>query len=84
MSLRLVQTCSACPEQYAVYDESERVVGYLRLRHGHFTANYPSVMGEQVYSANTRGDGSFDHDEREQHLGLALEAIKIAHEANKR
>lgn len=28
------QTCGACPEQYDVYDMSNKQVGYVRLRWG--------------------------------------------------
>lgn len=73
--LRLVQTCFACPEQYDVFD-GERQVGYLRLRHGHFTAEYLQPGGTLLYQAKTHGDGIFeDEAERRLHLGLALEAI---------
>jgi hypothetical protein len=34
--LDFVLTCSACPEQMDVYRLGQQV-GYLRLRHGHFT-----------------------------------------------
>jgi hypothetical protein len=77
MSLRLVQTCGACPEQYDVFDGEEQV-GYLRLRHGSFTAVHPDVMGETVYSASPNGDGIFDSDERDHFIGEALEAIQSA------
>lgn len=77
MDFRLVQTCGACPEQYDVFDGDEQV-GYLRLRHGHFTASYPDVMGETVYAASTRGDGIFETDERDEHIKAALEAIQAA------
>ncbi|KKN88767.1 hypothetical protein LCGC14_0243740 [marine sediment metagenome] len=80
MSFRLVQTCGACPEQYDVLDENDEQVGYLRLRHGGFRADYPGCGGETVYSATTVGDGMFEDSEREYHLSLALEAIRLAHE----
>lgn len=40
----LKQTCFAYPEQYDAIDgiTGERV-GYLRLRHGHFTVEVPDV-----------------------------------------
>ena len=43
--LKLVLTCGACPEQYDAFD-GERQVGYLRLRHGHFTVTCPDVGGD--------------------------------------
>jgi len=80
MSFRLDQTCGACPEQYDVFDEETgEKVGYFRLRHGCFTAEYPDCGGEAVYSANTNGDGCFTDDERDYHLSRALEAIRLKH-----
>jgi hypothetical protein len=78
---RLICTCSACPEQYDVIDDiNNTVVGYLRLRHGHFTAEYPDCGGELVYNAATRGDGMFDDDEeRMRELTAAVAAISRAH-----
>lgn len=38
MSIEFKQTCFACPEQYDAVDDG-REVGYLRLRHGHFTVS---------------------------------------------
>lgn len=69
--IELIQTCGACPEQYDAYFEGNEV-GYLRLRHGYFRAEY---LGEVVYDANTIGDGIFDCDEREGHLDNTKRAI---------
>lgn len=72
----LDQTCGACPEQYDVYKDGKQV-GYLRLRHGTFRADYPDCGGDTVYSANPKGDGIFDDDkERDFHIGKALLAIQ--------
>lgn len=54
--LRLVLTCHACPEQYDVY-LGDKLIGYMRLRHGYFRAEYP--VGNVVYTASPRGDGLF-------------------------
>lgn len=72
--IRLVQTCSACPEQYDAYFDDRRI-GYLRLRHGWFYAAYPDVEGEAVYSTETKGDGCFDMTERADELEAAVEAL---------
>jgi hypothetical protein len=74
-SFRLVQTCSACPEQYNVFDENENQVGYLRLRHGIFRADFPQCGGETIYIANPKGDGIFTDDERDFFLSEAIKAI---------
>lgn len=80
MKLRIVQTCGACPEQYDVFDEDDNYVGYLRLRHGHFTAEYyPDYSGNDgklVFRSMPEGDGMFEEFERPIHIGNALLAIK--------
>lgn len=72
--LRLVNTCGACPEQYDVFRGGEQV-GYLRLRHGYFRADYLACGGETVYDAHPYGDGIFAPFEREDHLRAAVAAI---------
>jgi hypothetical protein len=77
--LKLVQTCSACPEQYDVFDETGEKVAYLRLRWGYFSARVPNSVGQEVYDANI-GDGMTGcftgEAEREKHLTKAVKAIK--------
>ncbi|NDD52705.1 hypothetical protein EBZ39_02295 [bacterium] len=51
---KLVCTCSACPEQYDVFNDNNKLVGYLRLRHGQFRADCPDVGGTTVYSSRPR------------------------------
>ena len=77
--LRLEMTCGACPEQYDAYDvqgEGESSIGYLRLRHGSFTVEYPDVGGELVYSAHPKGDGIFYKEERDYYLTAACKALR--------
>lgn len=75
MGYTLLLTCNACPEQYNVLLDGQQV-GYLRLRHGHFTAEHPDVQGELVYKTEEcKGNGIFDDDEREQFLHNAIVAI---------
>lgn len=69
--LKLVQTCGACPEQYDVY-QGDLLVGYMRLRHGAFRTD---CLGETVYMADPRGDGSFEGDERDYYLEQGCRAI---------
>lgn len=73
---KLVLTCGACPEQYDVYAPDGKQIGYLRLRHGRFTAQYPDYMGSEVYSACPNGDGRFDDIEREHYLTDAVAALQ--------
>lgn len=73
--IRFVQTCIACPEQYDAFVGKEQV-GYLRLRHGHFTVECPDCGGELVCTYWPDGDGAFTDDEREHYLACARSAIE--------
>lgn len=77
--ITLVRTCWACPEQYDARDENKKLVGYLRLRHGRFQVNCPDVCGTTVYIAFPKGDGIFDHEERELYLKEAIKEIQKFH-----
>lgn len=74
VDVELRQTSHACPEQYDAL-VGDRIVGYLRLRHGEFTVECPGVGGDLVYQAEPLGDGSFEDDERERFLSEARSAI---------
>ena len=66
-------TSIACPEQYDVFkmDDTDNIVGYVRLRHGRLYAACPYVGGEFVYETYPNGDGCFDsEEERISHLTL--------------
>lgn len=68
------RTCSVCPEQYDVLDSSGKTVGYVRLRWGGLTCEYPDVWGKIIYSVSI-GDGltgTFENDEQRM---FHLEAI---------
>lgn len=71
MGCDLHLTCGACPEQYDVFLHGVQI-GYLRLRHGHFTATSPDVGGKLVYSAAPAGDGVFEAHERMMYLEEAV------------
>lgn len=73
--LRLVRTCGACPEQYDVF-LGEEYIGYMRLRHGWFRAEYKGTI---VYQARPDGDGCFECGERDGYLNEACLAIMGAH-----
>lgn len=76
--VRLKCTCVAMPEQYDVFIGRTQI-GYLRLRHGSFSADYPSVGGVFVYGANPRGDGEFHDNEREYYIKRAIHALLVKH-----
>lgn len=78
---KLVCTCPACPEQYEVFTQAGEQIGYLRLRHGWFRADYPRCGGETVYESNPKGDGIFDDDERLSELTKAVRALAHRHAA---
>ena len=77
ITYQLFCTCFACPEQYDVKTMDGSLVGYLRLRHGHFRADCPAVGGDTVYSSMTNGDGIFDDVERSSELIAAVNAIDL-------
>jgi hypothetical protein len=75
VDIRLEQTCGACPEQYDAF-YGDRLVGYLRLRHGYFRVDYyPDVGSETIFDGHPRGDGVFETDERDHWLQQARLAI---------
>lgn len=71
-------TCSACPEQYDVRDSTGKQVGYVRLRHGQFTVDYPDCLEDELMCENFDEDeGCFESDQRRAYwLGRAADAIR--------
>ncbi len=67
-------TCSACPEQYDVTLDLVQV-GYIRLRHGHLTVNFPNVTGEVIYESFPDGDGIFEPNERLKYMAIIMREI---------
>ena len=62
------------PEQYDVLLNG-KTVGYLRIRHGHFTVECPDVGGTLMYEAYPAGYGEFEDAERSYFLNLALSVV---------
>ena len=79
----LRMTCGMCPEQYDVYKDGVKV-GYFRLRHGCFSAEFPDCGWYEVfYSEDCEGDGAFiDDKERELFLTKAVDALDDFIETN--
>ncbi len=77
LGCKLILTCGACPEQYDMFFGEENI-GYLRLRHGRFYAQYVPTQ-DVVYVSYPKGDGIFDDDEREEHLTNAVKALLAKH-----
>ena len=83
--LKFEQLTSACPEQYDVKDQFDRMVGYVRLRFGKLRCDFPNIGGETIYyiSFDDEMKGCFDDDkERNYHLNeiakRILEKISIS------
>lgn len=81
LGYRFEKTCGACPEQYDVFSGDVKV-GYLRLRHGHFSVECPDCGGDVVFWASPQGDGLFEPEERAMYLLEAAKAI-AAHQGEK-
>lgn len=79
-NLLFKETCSACPEQYDVF-YNDRMVGYVRLRWGHLTAEYPACDGETIFEYTFENDdlkGCFDsNEERMIYLNMIANALII-------
>lgn len=76
--LNFVKTCGACLEQYDVYNENHKIVGYVRLRWGRLSCEYPDVFGEEIYSVSIGDEltGCFENQEdRDYHLNAIANRI---------
>lgn len=79
-NLDFKMTCFACPEQYDIFKNNKQV-GYVRLRWGHLTCEYPDVNNKLVYNHNFDDPmkGCFSTDEeREEYLTYCAESINKA------
>lgn len=79
-----VETCSACPEQYDVYDPQGNQVAYVRLRWGMLRVDAPDCGGKTIYSLAYSDDclGSFPDDhERTKQMNIIADKI-IEHTKN--
>jgi hypothetical protein len=80
---RLVLSCPVCPEAWDVF-LGDREVGYLRLRHGYFSARFPDCYGKVVFeTTEIQGDGCFA-DEKERMRNLKKAITRIHREVKKR
>lgn len=81
--IEIIKTCDACPEEYHVFikeNNEKKKIGYLRLRWGRFTVEYPSASGECIYekSFNNIYKGCFDSEEERQHyMDIAIRFLII-------
>jgi len=73
-SLYFICTCSACPEQYDVFDKDENMVGYVRIIGGRFSVRCPDCLDDSVYESRDFHplQGRFDdEDQRVKFLNIA-------------
>lgn len=78
MYLHFELTCQACPEQYDVFDEHDKIVAYVRLRWGHLRIYCPDVGGTLIYeqSFDDEYKGIFNDEEREFYFPEIHKAIE--------
>lgn len=76
------RTCSVAPEQYDAFDALGNIIGYLRLRWGHFTVEVPDVGGNLVYEAMCSGKSALLDNERPHFLQKARVAISSYYSQN--
>ena len=83
--LNFVQTCMACPEQYEVFIENSKQVGYIRLRWGILRVDYPDCLNETIYTHDFEEGfkGTFSDGERDEYLNMIADIIneKIKNES---
>lgn len=77
MNLRFEQTCTACPEQYDVFDDEGKQVAYVRLRWGRLRVDVPDCGHQTIFSHqfDDHWKGCFDLDERPHWMGVVNDVI---------
>lgn len=78
--LNFIRTCDSCPEQYDVFKDG-RQVGYVRLRWGTVTCDFPDCGCDTIYSHDfvNGWKGNFDSsEERAKYLNRIATAIHAA------
>lgn len=83
--LEFDRTCAACPEQYDVTKDGKQV-GYVRLRWGCLTCDYPDQTGEEIFSHRFKDDlkGIMSPNEQDMFLHLCAHAINERLDAEER
>lgn len=79
--LTVTLTCDMCPEQYEVQLRGISV-GYIRVRHGQLTVEFPTVGGRRLINMEVDGDGAFSNEERPYLMRACLGAIQAALESD--
>ena len=74
LGLTVALTCRDAPEQYEVTNDG-MPSGYIRVRWGGMSVDYPEAGDEELYEGSVDGFASFTDHEREAKLLLALGLI---------
>ena len=74
LGLTVTLTCRGAPEQYEVAKDGV-ASGYIRVRWGGMSVDYPDAAGEELYDGPVDGFAGFTEHERESKLLLALGLI---------
>ena|SRR3569833_2310037 len=74
LGLTITLTSPSVPEQYAIVRGGEPF-GYIRVRWGGMSVEYPDAGGDELYEGAVDGFGGFTDGEREAQLLLALGLI---------
>ncbi len=74
LGLTVTLTCRDVPEQYEV-TKGGLACGYIRVRRGSMSVDYPNAGDEGLYDGQVDGFGGFTDHEREAKMLLALGLI---------
>ena len=74
LGLAITLTSPSAPQQYEI-TQGAQASGYIRVRWGGMSVDYPDAGDEELYEGSADGFGAFTDDEREAKLLLALGLI---------
>jgi hypothetical protein len=74
LGVTVTLTCRSVPEQYEITRDGIPA-GYVRVRWGGMSVDYPEAGDEELYDGSVEGFGGFTDHEREAKLLLALGLI---------
>lgn len=74
LGVTVTLTCRVVPEQYEITKDGV-ASGYIRVRWGGMSVDYPEAGDEELYDGSVDGFGGFTDHEREAKLLLALGLI---------
>jgi len=74
LGLTVKRPCRSLPEQYEITKDGA-LSGYMRVRWGGMSVDYPDAGDEELYDGSVDGFGGFTDHEREAKMLLALSLI---------